>query len=304
MNLLVSIIMPCYNSAKFVEKAIQSILNQTYQNFELIIINDFSTDGSLEIIKSFKKNDKRIIVLSNEENKGVSITRNRGLKICSGDYIAFCDADDFWEPFKLEEQLRIFNNDTQYRLSFTNSYIVDERSNKTGETFRQKFGFKIDRSGKYFNQILYTNFINTSTAILNRKNIKLKLFNPEISIGEDWLFWLEIAKEEKMLYIDEPYSYYRVHKEMSTGKGTEKMALARIKTLSELLKMKLDLNSREQSKIYYFIGVEWLKINAFTEANKNLIISINKNPLNVKSLVRYALNCINSKTEYKINRKE
>ena len=106
MNELVSIIMPSYNTASFISKTIESVLNQTYKNWELLIVDDCSTDDTDEIVSKY--NDKRIVYLKNEKNSGAAISRNRALRNAKGKWIAFLDSDDLWHPTKLEKQIKFF----------------------------------------------------------------------------------------------------------------------------------------------------------------------------------------------------
>lgn len=121
MNDLVSVIMPSYNTSKYISDSIQSVVNQTYKNWELIIVDDCSTDNTIEIVKPFLK-DNRIVFLRNEKNCGAAVTRNVALKLAKGRYIAFLDSDDLWLPEKLEKQL-IFMKENNYAFTFTDYRI-------------------------------------------------------------------------------------------------------------------------------------------------------------------------------------
>ena len=107
-NPTVSIIIPTYNRAHLIGRAIQSVLNQTYQNFEIIVVDDGSTDNTEEMIKEFQKHDKRIKYIRHEKNRGGAAARNTGIKVARGEYIAFQDSDDEWLPEKLEKQMDVF----------------------------------------------------------------------------------------------------------------------------------------------------------------------------------------------------
>ena len=120
MKDLVSIITPTYNSEEYISVTVNSILSQTYSNFELIIIDDFSTDNTLECVKKF--DDKRIKILKNNKNRGAAFCRNMGLKIANGRYLSFCDSDDFWEIDKTNAQIKLMKQDN-CSISFT-SYSV------------------------------------------------------------------------------------------------------------------------------------------------------------------------------------
>lgn len=118
MNELVSIIMPSYNTASFISKTIESVLNQTYKNWELLIVDDCSTDDTDEIVSKY--NDKRIVYLKNEKNSGAAISRNRALRNAKGKWIAFLDSDDLWHPTKLEKQIKFMKKmDISFRIPVT-----------------------------------------------------------------------------------------------------------------------------------------------------------------------------------------
>lgn len=122
---LVSIIMPSWNTGKFIGESIQSVLNQTYKNWELIIVDDCSTDTTDEIVASF--NDERIRYFRNDKNSGAALTRNRALREARGEWIAFLDSDDLWMPKKLEKQIA-FMQEKGYTFSFTEYEKIDEES--------------------------------------------------------------------------------------------------------------------------------------------------------------------------------
>lgn len=128
---LVSVIMPCYNGERFIAEAIESVLGQTYQNWELIIINDGSTDNSEKIIKELLNKDNRIRYIKNNKNKGIPATRNVGIKASKGEYIALLDQDDFWMKEKLKIQMiEILKNNSSFGLKFSNTIIMDFTNNK------------------------------------------------------------------------------------------------------------------------------------------------------------------------------
>lgn len=127
---LVSIIMPSYNTASFIEETIKSVLDQTYTNWELIIVDDCSADNTDEIVSCYLK-DERIHYLKNDMNSGAAISRNKALKEAKGRYIAFLDSDDLWKPEKLEKQLK-FMKDNNYSFSYTNYCEIDEESKPNG----------------------------------------------------------------------------------------------------------------------------------------------------------------------------
>lgn len=129
MSDLVSIIMPSYNTAQYIEKTIESVMEQTYTNWELIIVDDCSSDNTEKIVKGIK--DERIKFFKNERNSGAAISRNRALQLAKGRWIAFLDSDDIWVPEKLEKQIA-FMEDNNIAFSYTNYEIIDESGKEQG----------------------------------------------------------------------------------------------------------------------------------------------------------------------------
>ena len=118
--------MPAYNSEKFIRQAVQSVLEQTYTNYELIIVEDCSTDNTLSILNEYSLKDKRINLLTNEKTSGVSYSRNRAMSIAKGDYIAFLDSDDIWDKQKLQKQVDFVKNNPDANFVFTGSSFINE----------------------------------------------------------------------------------------------------------------------------------------------------------------------------------
>lgn len=196
---LVSIIMPVYNSEKYIEDAVNSILKQTYNNWELIIVNDCSTDNSSKIINRFCENDSRIKVYHLEKNVGVSRARNYGIENSNGEYIAFLDSDDFWDEKKLKLQIN-FMLENNYDFTYTSYTLIDQNGKKIKDIF-------VAEDVNYF-QLLKGNIITCSTVILNKKRIG-DIRMPQIK-HEDYATWLNISKNGFNAYgVKEPLVYYR-----------------------------------------------------------------------------------------------
>lgn len=213
MNKLVSVIMPNYNSGKYISQAIESVLNQTYENVELIIVDDCSTDNSIEIIKSFQNKDNRIKLFKNEKNSGAAVSRNRAIKEANGVWIAFLDSDDIWMPDKLEKQIG-FMTDNGYHFSFTHFYF-----DKNGEL--SEFSVKDDSYDYY--SIIKHNHIACPTVIYN-SDILGKNYMPEDAIKrEDFGCWLKMLKKYGKIYcLHESLLVVKIH-EGSVSKSKIKM---------------------------------------------------------------------------------
>lgn len=199
---LVSIVMPNYNSEKYLKATIDSVLAQTYTNWELLFVDDCSTDSSLEIVRSY--NDSRIKILQNEKNSGAAVSRNYALREAKGKWIAFLDSDDLWIPEKLEKQLAYMqNNDISF--SYTDYEVIDE-DNKIISTFKPKLDVC-----KY-KDILKHNCIGCLTVIYNTDKLG-KVFMPTDAIKrEDLACWLAILKSgEEGHCLHESLAQYKVH---------------------------------------------------------------------------------------------
>lgn len=198
---LVSIIMPNYNSSRFIKKAIDSVVAQTYKNWELIIVDDCSSDNSLEIIKEY--NDDRIYVVRNATNSGTAVSRNNAIKIAKGRWIAFLDSDDLWKPEKLEKQI-FFMESNVYSFSFTD-YAVIDKDNKILTLYKPK------KDNYRYKDILKHNSIGCSTVIYDKKQLG-EILMPEQAIKrEDLACWLRILRKNEMVHcLHECLTEYRV----------------------------------------------------------------------------------------------
>jgi len=199
---LVSIIMPVYNGEKYLHLAIESVLAQTYNNFELIIINDGSTDNSEEIIKSY--NDIRIKQISYEKNIGYVYRLNEGLRISKGEYIARIDADDIWEEIKLTKQLESFENDKNLFFLATDFNLIDAKGDVINTVRNSKH---LDLNNK-----ILTKSLICHSSVLFKKEIcqTVGYYDEKLKYSEDYNYWIRILAEYKGLILSEILTSYRI----------------------------------------------------------------------------------------------
>ena len=205
----VSVIIPVHNSSKYLSECINSVVNQTYKNIEIIVVDDNSNDSSLSIINSYK--DKRIKVIKLKKNMGVSIARNKGVIKASGDYICFIDSDDYWYKDKLEKQVKFMENNNYIFTYGSYGYL---RNNVV--VHRAKVPRKIT-----YKEALKNTTIFTSTVMFDMSKLKKEdLYMPDIRLGQDTSCWWKILRKGITAYgMDEMLVVYRVgNKSLSSNK--------------------------------------------------------------------------------------
>ena len=187
MSDLVSIITPMFNSSKYIEETLRSVINQTHENWELFIIDDGSSDNCVELVNGFKNFDDRIKLIINEENQGAAISRNIGIRKANGRYIAFLDSDDLWVSTKLEEQIS-FMSKNQLALSYSSYEKIDESGNHIKN-------INIVKIQTTYHNLLKSNYIGCLTAMIDLKMMEQKkIYMPKITTRHDHGLWLAIVK--------------------------------------------------------------------------------------------------------------
>ena len=205
---LVSIITPLYNKEKYIEETIKSVQNQTYRDWEMIIIDDCSTDAGAEIVQRLCKNDSRIRFVKNQNNLGAARSRNKAIDLARGRYVAFLDADDLWVSSKLERQIS-YMKERSCAFCFSSCGVVDENSNR--EKNVRKVPDVVD-----FHTLLKGNVIPCLTVVLDRKEFS-RIEMPQIG-HEDYALWLKLLQQGKMAYgINEVLAYYREYVNSLSG---------------------------------------------------------------------------------------
>lgn len=203
MEALVSIITPTYHAADFIAQTILSVQNQTYQNWEMIIVDDGSTDETVQIIKNFIENDARIQLHQLPVNAGAGVARNFAIKEAKGKYISFLDADDLWKVEKLAKQIHFM---AEHQLPFTFSFY--ECINREGKSLNRSV--EAPRILTY-RQLFFCNFIGNLTGIYDSEYFG-KITISTIRKRQDWIMWLIILKKIKKAYVvPESLAWYRVH---------------------------------------------------------------------------------------------
>lgn len=186
-----SVIIPVYNSLGFIEKTLESVLNQTFRNFEIIVVDDNSSDRSYEILKRISKKDHRVRIFRNDQNHGVAQTRNRGIELARGKYIALLDSDDIWLPEKLERQIA-FMQEKGCSLTYCSYGFTDKNDNTIEGTFYVPPCVDLKT-------ILKRNVISCSTVMADRQLFLRHKFKSTY-YHEDYAVWIDMLKECKISY--------------------------------------------------------------------------------------------------------
>ena len=255
MNDLVSIITPSYNTARFIAETINCVLAQTYPNWEMIIVDDCSTDDTDAVVGSFT--DPRIRYLKNEKNSGAAVSRNRALREAKGKWIAFLDSDDLWEPEKLEKQIS-FMERNGYHFSYTNYREIDDDGVSLGTMWT---GPK--KIGKL--KMYSFNYMGCLTVMYDREFVGLVQI-ADLKKRNDYALWVKVVQKSPAYLLDEILATYRVR-----GAGSimdrSKGPLARLKFNYYLWKQGENRNT--------FTALFWTGVNLVFGALKKVIFKKN-----------------------------
>lgn len=228
MNDLVSIVMPSYNTGHFISETIESVLAQSYLNWELIIVDDCSADDTDDVVKPYLS-DERILYIKNDTNSGAAVSRNRALREARGKWIAFLDSDDLWEPDKLQKQIS-FMRDNGHCFSYTNYIEIDEESKPNGK--RVTGPKRITKHGMY-------NYcwMGCLTVMYDAETVGL-IQIADIKKNNDYAMWLKVCKKADCYLLDETLARYRKRSGSISNHGYMKLIKWHYKLYREAEKKK------------------------------------------------------------------
>lgn len=293
----VSIIIPTYNHATFLKKALDSVLDQTYTHWEAIVINNFSTDSTESIVEQYK--DPRIKLI-NFQNQGIiAASRNRGLEVSTGAYIAFLDSDDYWYSQKLEKCLQYIEEENCDFICHGENLIEND---KTIATWRQT------RDLSYFSLLLSGNRISTSAVVIKKEVLdKVGFFSTqkEFITAEDYELWLRILKKSyKFKFFSEVLGGHLKHNfNQSSAVSRHFNAVMAVvnKNLQELANSKFIffLKCQAHSVVYYAAGRQWLAQGNISSAISFTAQAMRSNPFRIKNYALLILIILRGKFGYK-----
>ncbi len=249
--------MPVYNREDLINYSVNSILNQTFKDFEFIIVNDGSTDKTLDILNSFS--DKRIKIFNNQTNKGIVYSRNRGIKEASGKYISMFDSDDIAYPTKNEEQINFLDKNSNYAMLGSWAKFIDKNNNHTGQSWKLT-----EKSNKIPSIMLFRNYFVQASVMLKREALPEHLYSAGYDIVEDSKMWFEISLKHKVWNLQKYLLNYRVHTGNVTNTGNEKQ-LRHSRKLYKYIFNHLNIQPTEQELDAHFLIKNNKKIKSVSE---------------------------------------
>jgi len=301
----ISIIIPTYNYAQYICEAIESVLNQTYKDFEIIVVDDGSTDNTKEVIKPYLNKIKYIY----QQNSGPSSARNRGIKEAKGEYIAFLDADDIWLPQKLELQIKFMEKEKEVGLIFSDMILFNEKGIIKNSFLKQKLFFNklpikpLSSTEKViydnvFNALLQENFIPTNTVIAKKECFnKVGFFDETLFSVEDRDMWLRIGLFYDIGFINFPLVLTRFH-ETNISANQELALKSRLKVMKKFLNYSnLPIKSKKIikqtiNKIYFDLGYLYFTCEKFSLSRIYFRKFLKKNPFMFKPWIYILLSVL------------
>ena len=205
----VSVIIPTYNRASLLRRSIQSVLNQTFQDFEIIVVDDCSTDNTEQVVKNFQEKDKRIRYIKHKENKGGAAARNSGIKASKGEFIGLLDDDDEWLPKKLEKQIKKFQllkQSENVGVVYSGYFLVTDRTKKKISQIVPTL------RGNVFNKLLSQCILGSPTPLIKKICFdKVGVFDETLPSCQDWDMWIRIAKYYSFDFVPDALAMHHIH---------------------------------------------------------------------------------------------
>lgn len=271
MRSLVSILMSVYNGEEYLYQAIDSVLKQSYNQYEFLIINDASTDSTHEILKSYESFDSRIIVFNNNVRIGLTKSLNKLLQSAKGEYISIIDADDLWHKEKLSTQIDYLKNKPDLYLLGTSKVTIDKYGNSINGTEKNIYSYPAIKRN-----IFKGNLFCHSSIVFRRDVLdKIGFYNEEYTYCQDYELWLRVIAKYSAEILPEVLTYYRIHKNMISRAKRQLQAYYSIKVKFYAfwhLGHKLSI-SKLMSQIYIMLVPEFL-----ISLKRLILVKLKKNP--------------------------
>lgn len=259
----VSVLLPAYNRANYISQAIQSILDQTYGDFEIIVVDDGSTDNTAEVVRRFTDPRVRYIY---QENKGICGSLNTAFRTARGEHIALLGSDDIWFPQILELEVPILDQNPDVCLVYSKAHAMDQEDNP----LPQVQGLAERYEGETFKSLIYGDCVCGITAVMRRDAVeRAELWDETLSGNEDWDMWLRLSLQGRFYFIDEFLAAFRIHPGNYTGTRSDtygRLTLDRIRVLDKVFALPSNPSWVDEMKpvayrnVYIFVALRWLAI--------------------------------------------
>lgn len=279
-NPAVSVIIPTYNRAHIISRSIRSILNQTYNDFELIIVDDGSTDNTEEVVKNF--NDKRIKYIVHKENMGASSALNTGINFSSGSFVTFNGSDDEWLPEKLEEEMKGFKT-ADSRVGVVYSALWEIYADEKVYTPRPIHEVL---EGNLHDELIKGNFVNGLSLIKRSCFEKVGVFDEKLPAQEDWELYIRISKYYNFKFINKPLSKHYLSPDSLTLKFN--VLVNSTKKIIEKHFDEFNKQKKSTAEFYRIIAADSCLNGLLNEGRNYYIRAIKKNPTNIHCYLGYA----------------
>jgi glycosyltransferase involved in cell wall biosynthesis len=264
---LVSVIMASYNHERYITEAIESVLNQTYPELELIIIDDCSKDNSKEVIQSFQKRDDRVKPFFHKDNLGIARTANNAIDAATGKYLSFIGSDDVWVPTKLEVQLKVLEGNED-AVVWSEGDIINADGALTGQKFTD-FNARGGKptSGRIYRDIINENYVFGQSLLFKKAYTNNLRFNPDLKYLSDYQFVVDLAYQHDFLFIPKSLAKYRIHGQNTICRDEEGWMVDRILLRSYFLqKYGGGLSRHLKGSLYLKIGEAYAGLGYHDEA--------------------------------------
>lgn len=252
---LVSVLMASYNHERYLSQAIESILNQTYQDLELVIVDDCSTDNSRKIIQAYRAKDARVRAFFHEKNLGIARTVKDCLDAAAGEFVSFIGSDDLWVEFKLEKQLSLLKKNED-NVVWSEGDIIDADGAPTGVTFTQMHAAESrPKSGRIFNELLCDNYIFGQSLLFKKAFCDHMDFNGSLKYLSDYQLMVNLAYDHNFLFIPQSLAKYRIHGQNTISRDREGWLKDRVRLRSYFLEQYGNsMSNRLKGHLYLRIG--------------------------------------------------
>jgi glycosyltransferase involved in cell wall biosynthesis len=281
--------MGSYNHEKYLAQAIQSILNQTFSDFELIVVDDASTDNSKTVIEAYHAKDSRVKAFFHKKNMGISKTLNDCLRQAHGKYVSFVGSDDGWFPNKLEKQLDVIER-SQDSIVWSEGKIIDSQGVFVEQSVTEHQLSPKRKSGNLFQELLREDFVFGQSALLKTNFAREVAFDEDLQLVADHQFFVDLAKEHEFVFMDEPLAFYRVHGDNVTFKNEQLWFKERILLRNHFIEeYGGQISRRSMADIYYKIGHAYTGLHQKPLAQHYYLKALRINPPRANSLLYLSL---------------